>query len=232
MKQMPEVAADFDRIAEALASAPDLTPLTTAERAVVEAIPSTAVTALDAGCGDGRVAREVARRGVTVLAIDAAPQMIDLARARTERGLTIDYRVADVMHLDGPPPTFDVVLSVNMVHHLLLTVVVPQLAAFVAPAGTLIIQDVVTRSGLRHLPVNVVAGVWSRLQRLTRQDPATRRVRQLYDDHGRGEVYLAPDDVAAALSPFLPGVEITHHLAWRYTAVWVRRRGDPLAARS
>ncbi|CAN5543532.1 class I SAM-dependent methyltransferase [soil metagenome] len=38
---------------------------------------------LDAGCGTGRVARELARRGVDVVGVDADPSMIAAARARS-----------------------------------------------------------------------------------------------------------------------------------------------------
>ena len=220
VKSIPDVAADFDRIAEALAAAPSPARLTGTEGTVVRAIPLTARSALDVGCGDGHVARAVARRGLRVVAIDVAPQMIALARTRHEPALAIDYRVADIMR-DTPTTRFDVVLSVNMVHHLPLPLVIPQLAACVAPGGRLIIQDVVTRSGLRYLPRNLAGGLWQRVQRVIRSSRTTRRVQQLYDEHGRDEVYLAPDAVAAALSPLLPGVGITHHLGWRYTAVWI-----------
>ena len=39
-------------------------------------------TILDLGCGNGYYARKLARLGVRVIAVDAAPQMIERARAR------------------------------------------------------------------------------------------------------------------------------------------------------
>ena len=148
-------------------------------------------------------------------------QMIALARARTAPGLAIDYRVADVMSADGMR-TFDAVVSINMVHHLPISVVVPRLAALVAPGGTLIIQDVLTRKGPRYLLINVIAMLRRRVARRRRSDGATREVEKLYQAHGIGERYLAPDAVADALTALLPGVRITHHLEWRYTATWTR----------
>src|SRR5574338_780564 len=146
MKATSDVAADFDRIASALAEAPADLPLSAAERAVLRAVPIAARSCLEVGCGDGRLARALAARGLGIRAIDVAPQMISLARARTDRGLLIDYRVADVMDAAAAIGTFDAVLSVHVVHHLPLPVVVPRLAGFVAPGGTLIIQDVITRT--------------------------------------------------------------------------------------
>src|SRR5215470_8633787 len=42
---------------------------------------------LDAGCGTGALAIEVARRGAEVVAVDVAPTLIALAQERTPRDL-------------------------------------------------------------------------------------------------------------------------------------------------
>lgn len=220
MKSVPDVAHDFDQIADALAGGPPDRTFTGAERAVLAAIPPSARSALDVGCGDGLLARALARRGMAVTAIDVAAQMIALAQARSQPGVSVDYRVADVMHTATLAPNYDVVLSVSMVHHVPLARIVPTLAALVAPGGVLIIQDVVTRRGLRYLPVNVIAGLWARARRLIRRDRVSSRVRQLYAEHGRGEAYLEPRAVHNALVAYLPGVRVMHHLGWRYTAIW------------
>jgi hypothetical protein len=136
--------------------------------------------------------------------------------------LDVDYRVADVLDAALPATGYDVVVSVNMVHHVALSLIVPRLAALVAPGGVLVIQDVVTRPGLRYLPINLIAAGWSRGRRLFGRDPVSARVRRLYDQHGRGETYLEPSTVLALLAPYLPGVRVKHHLGWRYTAIWPR----------
>jgi 2-polyprenyl-3-methyl-5-hydroxy-6-metoxy-1,4-benzoquinol methylase len=95
-------------------------------------------TVLDAGCGTGRVARELAKRGVDVVGVDAEPSMIAEARQRDPE---LDWRVGDLtdIQLDR---TFDVVLTAGNV--LLFTVpgtnaaVVAGCARHVAPDGVLI----------------------------------------------------------------------------------------------
>jgi SAM-dependent methyltransferase len=66
---------------------------------------------LDAGCGDGYLARILAARGARVTGIDLSPRLIERARQRDPRG-EIDYRVAD---LSAPLPEdagrFDVAAS-------------------------------------------------------------------------------------------------------------------------
>jgi SAM-dependent methyltransferase len=69
---------------------------------------------LDAGCGDGRYAKKLARRGALVTAIDGSPEMIALA-ARDAQEAGIEYRVADLTgRLPVPNRCFDLVLA-NMV---------------------------------------------------------------------------------------------------------------------
>ena len=67
--------------------------------------------ALDAGCGEGYLARVMARRGAHVTGADISPRLIRVARDKDPGG-SIDYRVADLSRpcpdLDG---RFDVVGS-------------------------------------------------------------------------------------------------------------------------
>jgi magnesium-protoporphyrin O-methyltransferase len=58
---------------------------------------------LDAGCGTGLMAVELARRGAEVLAIDLSPRMIELARERLPEDVDpsrIDFRSGDMLNED------------------------------------------------------------------------------------------------------------------------------------
>ena len=61
---------------------------------------------LDAGCGTGRVAVELARRGVAVVGVDSDPDMIDAARAKSP---DLRWVLADLAEL-ALPDRFDVVV--------------------------------------------------------------------------------------------------------------------------
>ena len=66
---------------------------------------------LDAGCGTGRVAIELARRGIEVVGVDADPSMIATARQRTPE---LSWLEADLAALDLGR-TFDVVVMAGNV---------------------------------------------------------------------------------------------------------------------
>ena len=71
---------------------------------------------LDVGCGTGTLAMEAARR---VLGIDPGEHQIARARSKAaRRGLSIEFQIGVIEHLDFPDQTFDVVLSTIMMHHL------------------------------------------------------------------------------------------------------------------
>ena len=61
----------------------------------------TGLRILDAGCGTGALAVEMASRGAQVVAIDISPQLVDIARRRAPDGHGIDFRAGDM--LDARP---------------------------------------------------------------------------------------------------------------------------------
>jgi SAM-dependent methyltransferase len=67
---------------------------------------------LELACGNGYLARKLARLGADVTAIDLSPTLVALARQREARDrLGIRYHVADAAHLGVvPDATFDVVV--------------------------------------------------------------------------------------------------------------------------
>ncbi|HEV8480362.1 MAG TPA: class I SAM-dependent methyltransferase [Candidatus Eisenbacteria bacterium] len=226
MKPAATLVEEFDAIAEALAAVPAIRErLSSAERDLLRWIPAGAGRGLDVGCGDGLLTRAAARRGIAMLGIDLSPRMIALARARS--GPDVAYRVADVMNdAIEPGAAYDIVLSVNTVHHLPLAAIVPRLAALVAPGGRLLVQDVVTRARVSDLPLNLAAGISRMIERTRGRWRFTSELKRLYHQHGHGERYLDPGEVRGAYQPFLPGLQVMHHLQWRYSIVWTRPRAE------
>jgi SAM-dependent methyltransferase len=101
-------------------------------------------TVLDAGCGTGRVAIELARRGVATVGVDLDPRMLDTAR---RKGPTIEWHELDLAELDlrdadGRRRRFDVVVAAGNVMIFLRpgseARVVDRLARHLAPGGRLV----------------------------------------------------------------------------------------------
>ena len=225
MSTSPDAARDdFDRIARALDASGVGDELASYERALLGFLPSPCGRVLEVGCGDGALTRHVARRARSVLALDLSPEMIRLARSRSVGQPNIEYRVADVTAADLPWRAFDVVLSVATLHHVPLASTIERLADAVRPGGLLVIQDLVRRPALRHLPVNAAAWLARRLPgvRGPRHGHAGDAVAALYAEHGRGEQYLTPSEAVRTYRRVLPGARVVHHLFWRYTALWRR----------
>jgi ubiquinone/menaquinone biosynthesis C-methylase UbiE len=70
--------------------------------AIGEIVPGTAI--LDLGCGNGYIARRLARSGAHVVGVDASAVLIELARAQEKKvPFGIVYHVADAGHLSQLP---------------------------------------------------------------------------------------------------------------------------------
>jgi magnesium-protoporphyrin O-methyltransferase len=75
----------------------------------------TGLRLLDAGCGTGSLAVEAAQRGASVVAIDVAAGLIDIARDRAPKGLDIDWRSGDMLSSDLGE--FDHVVAMDSLIH-------------------------------------------------------------------------------------------------------------------
>lgn len=84
---------------------------------------------LDAGCGAGQMAVELARRGAEVVAIDISPRLVGVARQRASDDVMarIDFRVGDM--LDPALGRFDHVLAMDSLIHYSVEDVVGALSA-------------------------------------------------------------------------------------------------------
>jgi len=120
--------------------------------------PMEGKTALDVGCGAGLLAEPLARMGARVTAIDAAPELIEVAKTHAAgQGLEIDYRHLAVENLDG---RFDLVTSMEVIEH----VAEPQafiksLASRLAPGGLLVMSTPNRTAKSRLLMITVAEGI-------------------------------------------------------------------------
>jgi SAM-dependent methyltransferase len=93
---------------------------------------------LDAGCGTGRVGRELARRGVDVVGVDIDAEMLDTARRKAP---AVDWRLADLATV-SLSREFDVIVMAGNVMIFLTpgteSDVVANMARHLRPGGQLV----------------------------------------------------------------------------------------------
>ena len=114
-------------------------------------------TALDVGCGAGLLAEPLSRLGAKVTAIDAAPELIDIAKVHAEgAGLAIDYRAMGVEDLTG---TYDLVTAMEVVEHVAEPkAFLASLAARLAPGGLLVLSTPNRTAWSRLLTITLAEG--------------------------------------------------------------------------
>jgi SAM-dependent methyltransferase len=122
-------------------------------------------TVLDAGCGTGRVAIELARRGMRTVGVDLDPAMLDQARAKTSdvRWVRGDLATLQVSRRNGEPLRFQVVVAAGNVMIFVQPGtegrVVQRLADHLVPGGLLIsgFQLIAGRYGLEAYDAHCAA---------------------------------------------------------------------------
>ena len=113
---------------------------------VAEAAP-TGGAVLDAGCGSGRLAAQIARRrpDLRVHGVDLEPGMVEVATRRAAReNLTdrVEFTVADLADLPLPDDSVDLIVSTASLHHWTdVAAVIASLGRVLRPDGRMLIYD-------------------------------------------------------------------------------------------
>jgi len=169
-------AFDYDGIADAYAAGVDSRPYNALyERpAMLDLLPPIdGLRLLDAGCGAGWYAAELAARGAVVTAVDSSAAMIEHARARCTSSLShagrVELRVADLAQplSFAADASFDGIVSSLVLHY--LRDWAPTLAEFrriLKPTGWLLFSthhpaaEAARLATPRYLDVELVEDYW------------------------------------------------------------------------
>jgi SAM-dependent methyltransferase len=109
---------------------------------------------LDAGCGTGRYAIDLAARGFAVTGVDRSPELVDIARSKDARGSDVEFSIADLLAFDAPR-RFAAVLCRGVLNDIISDgdrdTIFRRFAIWLAPGGVLIfdVRDW-TRSAARY----------------------------------------------------------------------------------
>lgn len=181
-------------------------------RVILEAVPGGARRALDVGCGDGTLARELRAVVPRVTAIDADPGSIAVARRHDG---DVDYVIGDFLTHPFEPASFDLVASIATLHHMDAATALARMRDLLVPGGTLAIVGLARTDLPRDLPFAVAGAVAARIFKRTR----------IYSDHTSPTVWPPPESfhsMRALAHRALPGARYRRRLLWRYSLFWTK----------
>ena len=182
---------------------------------ILDAIPSGCRRALDVGCGDGLLTRQLHRCGIPhVTGIDLHQPSIDAATSHPI-GDRITYIGGDVLTWPFEPGSFDLVTAVASLHHMNTTTILTRLRDWVSPGGVLAAVGLARPDLPVDLPRDLLGLVFSSIYKRTK--PIQEQTSPI--------VWPPPDRYATTrrtASDLLPGVQWRRHLLMRYSLVWTK----------
>jgi SAM-dependent methyltransferase len=134
---------------------------------ILGAVPEGCQQALDVGCGEGTLARELRRIVPDVSAIDPDRPSILLARQQDD-GAGIAYLVGDFLTYPFEPASFDLIASVAALHHMDACAAFTRMRDLLRPGGRLAIIGLARSRYAADLPRDLAAGVAHRLHKATK----------------------------------------------------------------
>jgi SAM-dependent methyltransferase len=177
--------------------------------AILRALPSPCVRALDLGCGEGLLAGQLAELCQEVVAIDTDRPTLLRAASREARVVFVE---GDVMTYDFGGESFDLITAVAALHHLPLRQALERLRRLLRPGGLL------AAVGL-YRPHTIADYAWA-----AAGVPASFVLRRFHHfaevDAPLQEPVETLDQIRDACEELLPNAEVVRRLLFRYTLIW------------
>lgn len=181
---------------------------------ILEAVPAGAERALDIGCGEGMLTRQLRDVVPDVTGIDLDEPSLAEARAY---GSGISYLRGDFLEHPLEPESYDVVASVATLHHVDARTGLLRMRDLLRPGGVLVVIGVARASLPRDLPRELagIAANWF------------HRARKGYWQHPSPVVWPPPvtfPEMQALSEEVLPTATYRRHLLFRYSITWTKPR--------
>lgn len=180
---------------------------------ILSAVPLGCRRALDVGCGEGTLTRELRQVVPCVVGIDSDPASVAAAKSHPAAG-DVRYLGGDALSYPFEPRSFELVTAVASLHHMDAELGIRRLGELLRPRGVLAVVGL-ARSAPRDLPIDAAAVVPNLI----------RRWRRPYWQHASPVVWPPPEtyrSMREIAERLLPGAHFRRRLYWRYTLVWVK----------
>lgn len=215
-----KIRSDFDRIA--LCDRDTWNHNNRYHNFLLQQLPLRCHTILEIGSGMGGFSRLLARQSDRVIAIDLSPQMITVAKERSQAYTNIDFQVADILEYKLPIEQFDAIVSIATFHHLPLESLLPRLKTALKPGGKLIVLDLVQSETLFDILSDLIAvpsnWIWQLVKNKSiNQSPEAQAA---WQEHFRTDKFLTVSQAKQIYTNSFTQIKLRKHLFWRYSAVW------------
>ena len=182
---------------------------------IVSSMPESCGLALDVGCGQGLLTREMAAKSRRVIGIDLHEPSLEIARE--EGGENIEYLHDDFLAHSFAEESFDFIGSVASLHHLPLTSALERMAKLLRPGGVMCHFACAREPTELRDWAYVAAGFF-----VHRWNKYVLR-KGWWEHHSPGQsTQDTYREVELTAKEILPGSRFRRHALWRYSLYWVK----------
>ena len=181
---------------------------------VLDLVPCGASDALDVGCGDGWMVRELSHRVTHVVGLDTDEASISWA-CGFARGEGVEYVRGDLLSYEFEPCSFDFITCIAALHHMDAQAGMGRMADLVRPGGTVAIVGLARSRLPADLRWEIAGAIASRAHKLTKRYWETPAPKLWPPPH----CYAEMQQLSASL---LPGSMFRRRALWRYVVTWTK----------